>query len=84
MLRDHDHYYPLYLQVNFPQLRADYPGQVPPEYLLRASNIPGPARQVFGGNIPTTFYAQFVISFKFAIFPVLTSCTHILVRKIIE
>lgn len=51
VLRDHDHYYPLYLQVNFPQLRADYPGQVPPEYLLRASTIPGPARQVFGAMV---------------------------------
>ena len=82
VLRDHDHYYPLYLQVNFPQLRADYPGQVPPEYLLRASNIPGSARQVFGGKIPTTFYEQYLISFKLAIFLEFTSCTHKLLKSI--
>ena len=50
VLRDHDHYYPLFLQVNFPQLRADYPGQVPPDYLLKASNIGREPRRVYGGK----------------------------------
>ena len=49
ILRDHDQYYPLFLQVNFPQMRADYPGQVPPEYLARAANIVSEPRKVFAG-----------------------------------
>ncbi|XP_065070818.1 arylsulfatase I-like [Rhopilema esculentum] len=51
ILRDHDQYYPLFLQVNFPQMRADYPGQVPPEYLARAANIMSEPRQVFAGMV---------------------------------
>lgn len=49
VLKGHDQIYPLYLQVNFPQLHADYPEQVPDEYLERAKNIPFEARRIYAG-----------------------------------
>ena len=51
ILRDHDQTYPLFLQVNFPQLRADYPEQVPKEYLDKVSRIPSEARRVYAGIV---------------------------------
>jgi len=51
VLKQHDQIYPLYLQINFPQLHADYPEQVPEEYRDRAKNIPFEARKIYAGMI---------------------------------
>ncbi|XP_065647242.1 arylsulfatase I [Hydra vulgaris] len=51
VLKQQDQIYSLFLQVNFPQLHADYPEQIPDEYLTRAKNIPFEARKIYAGMI---------------------------------
>ena len=49
ILREHDQIYPLFLQINFPQLHVDYPEQIPEEYLERAKHIRFEARKIYAG-----------------------------------
>ena len=49
ILKSHDQFYPLYLQVNFPQLHVDYPEQIPEDYRERTKRIPFEARRVYAG-----------------------------------
>jgi len=51
VLREHDQNYPLFLQINFPQLHADYPAQVPTEYLDKVKSIPSEGRRIYAGMI---------------------------------
>lgn len=51
ILKEHDQANSLFLQVNFPQLHADYPQQVPDEYLEKAKHIPFEARRIYAGLI---------------------------------
>lgn len=50
-MREHSKLYPLFLQINFPQLHADYPEQVPDEYLERAKHIRFEARRIYAGLV---------------------------------
>lgn len=56
ILKEHNQIYPLFLQVNFPQLHADYPEQVPEEYRERAKGIPFEARRIYAGNVMNVLY----------------------------
>lgn len=51
ILREQTHQYPLFLQINFPQLHADYEEQIPEEYRKRASHIQFEARRIYAGLV---------------------------------
>lgn len=51
VLKDHNQYHPLFMQINFPQLRVDIPEHIPQEYLTRASNIRSEPRRVYGAMV---------------------------------
>lgn len=51
ILREQNQMYPLFLQINFPQLHADYIEQIPEEYQKRASHIQFEARKIYAGMV---------------------------------
>eukprot|EP00794_Sanderia_malayensis_P018174 gene18174-19988_t len=86
VLRDHDQYFPLFLQVNFPKLQIDSPEQVPEEYIMRASTIPNESRRVYGamvmeldraiGHLVRLLYDTKILHDAVVIFTALTGATE--------